>query len=111
MTSATRCPMIPFEKFDETTTSIPRGRIRKIALVHKHMKAGGIEALIVRMARWLTANNYSVTVYLYSNGGPLLRHLQQIDGLNIIVRDNGKEPPIDLSVLNQLMRAEKYDLV
>lgn len=103
--------MIPFEKFDETSKPTPHGRIRKIALVHKHMKAGGIEALIVRMARWLATNGYSVTIYLYSNGGPLLRHLQQIDGLKVIVRDNGKEPPVDLAVLNRLMRAEKYDLV
>ncbi|MBT2581241.1 glycosyltransferase [Planococcus sp. ISL-109] len=102
--------MIPFETINRPENQQP-GHIRKIALVHKHMKAGGIEALIVRMARWLSSNGYSVSVYLYSSGGPLLRHLQQIDGLEIIVRDNGKEPPIDLSVLKRLVRAEKYDLV
>ncbi|MGM0897032.1 MAG: glycosyltransferase [Bacillota bacterium] len=102
--------MIPFETIDETRNNRP-GQIRKIALVHKHMKAGGVEALIVRMARWLTEHDYQVSVYLYSSGGPLLRHLQQIEGLDIIVRDNGKEPPVDLSVLKRLVRANKYDLV
>lgn len=103
--------MNPHETIDQENSRRVTGNIRKIALVHKHMKAGGVEALIVRMSRWLTENGYAVSVYLYSSGGPLLKHLQQIEGINIIVRDNGKEPPLALSVLNQLVRSEKYDLV
>lgn len=103
--------MIPFETFDKQENNRTGGQIRKIALVHKHMKAGGVEALIVRMARWLAENGFRVSLYLYSSGGPLLKHLQQIDGLEIIVRDNGKEPTLDLSVLNQLVRSDQYDLV
>lgn len=103
--------MITFETAKTTRTKDRPARIRTIALVHKHVNAGGIEAVIVRMARWLTTNGYSVTIYLYSNGGTMLRYLQQINGLTIVVRDNGKEPPIDLSVFNRLMRAEKFDLV
>ncbi|MFP3361555.1 hypothetical protein R0K17_30060, partial [Planococcus sp. SIMBA_143] len=75
------------------------GQVRKIALVHKHMKAVGVESLIIRMSLWLVDNGYAVSVFLDSSGGPLLKHLQQIDELERIVRDNGKEPPLDLSVL------------
>ena len=104
--------MIPFETIhNEESHHKASGEVRKIALVHKHMKAGGVEALIIRMSRWLVDNGYEVSVFLYSSGGPLLKHLQQIDGLELIVRDNGKEPPLDLSVLNQLVRSDKYDLV
>ncbi|ALS76400.1 hypothetical protein AUC31_14865 [Planococcus rifietoensis] len=102
--------MIPFETVEKQSNRTS-GQIQKIALVHKHMKAGGVEALIVRMSRWLIENGFDVSVYLYSGGGPLLKHLRQINKLNVIVRDNGKEPTLDLSVLNQLMRSEKYDLV
>ncbi len=102
--------MIPYEAVDKESSRRANGKVRKIALVHKHMKAGGVEALIVRMARWLADNGYQVCVYLYSSGGPLLKHLQQIDGLKVIVRDNGKEPPLALSVFHQLVRSEKYDL-
>ncbi|WP_434399837.1 glycosyltransferase [Planococcus sp. 11815] len=103
--------MIPFETVEKQGKNRTDGQIRKIALVHKHMKAGGVEALIVRMSRWLAENGYDVSVYLYSSGGPLLKHLQQINKLKVIVRDNGKEPTLDLSVLNQLVRSDKYDLV
>ncbi|QMT16771.1 glycosyltransferase [Planococcus maritimus] len=102
--------MISNKAVDQQPADKANGQVRKIALIHKHMKAGGVEALIVRMARWLSENDYQVSVYLYSSGGPLLKHLQQIKGINIIVRDNGKEPPLALSVLNQLVRSEKYDL-
>lgn len=103
--------MIPFETVEKQGKNRTDGQIRKIALVHKHMKAGGVEALIVRMSRWLAENGYDVSVYLYSSGGPLLKHLQQINKLKVIVRDNSKEPTLDLSVLNQLVRSDKYDLV
>jgi len=103
--------MIPFETVEKLDNTKTNGQIRKIALVHKHMKAGGVEALIVRMSRWLVENGYDVNVYLYSGGGPLLRHLQHIDGLKITVRDNGRESTLNLSVLNQLVRSDKYDLV
>ncbi|WP_271853941.1 glycosyltransferase [Planococcus maritimus] len=102
--------MISDEAINQPNTYKANGRLQKIALIHKHMKAGGVEALIVRMARWLSDNGYQVSVYLYSGGGPLLKHLQQIDGLKVIVRENGKEPPLALSVFNQLVRSEKYDL-
>lgn len=102
--------MIPFETVEKQTNNRTGTQIRKIALVHKHMKAGGVEALIVRMSRWLAENGYQVSVYLYSGGGPLLKHLKQIVGLKVIVRDNGKEPPVDLVVLKQLVSSDPYDL-
>ena len=102
--------MIPFETIQSKNHPKANGQIRKIALVHKHMKAGGVEALIVRMSRWLVDNGYQVSVYLYSGGGPLLNHLRQVNGLKLIARNDDKEPALDLSVLNKLMRSDKYDL-
>ncbi|ANU20088.1 hypothetical protein BBI15_07595 [Planococcus plakortidis] len=103
--------MIPFETIEQHSRRKPDGEVRKIALVHKHMKAGGVEALIVRMSRWLAENGYEVSVYLYSGGGPLIKHLKQVNGLKLFARDDNKEPMLDLAVLNKLVRSDKYDVV
>lgn len=103
--------MIPFETIRSENDHRTNGQIRKIALVHKHMKAGGVEALIVRMSRWLVDNGYQVSVYLYSGGGPLVKHLRQVSGLKLVARNDDKESLLDLSVLNKLVRSDKYDLV
>ncbi len=92
----------------------PQARIKSIALVHKNMKPGGIETLIVRMAQWLSAHDYEVTLFLYSSGGPMLRHLESVKGVTIIVDEDTSDPSINMWMATRMVRKrwdQKFDLV
>ncbi|WP_223634675.1 glycosyltransferase [Planococcus sp. 4-30] len=88
--------------------------IQSIALIHKNMKVGGVEMLVVRMVKWLSARGYHVTLFLFSSGGPLLRELESVKGVTIVVDEDPKDPSVNLWLLTKMlsMRLDKqFDLV
>ncbi|WP_394121316.1 glycosyltransferase [Planococcus donghaensis] len=88
--------------------------IKSIALIHKNMKIGGVEMLVVRMVKWLSARGYHVTLFLFSSGGPLLRELESVKGVTIVVDEDPKDPSVNLWLLTKMlsMRFDKqFDLV
>ncbi|MBT2572007.1 glycosyltransferase [Planococcus sp. ISL-110] len=88
--------------------------IKSIALIHKNMKMGGVEMLVVRMVKWLSAHGYNVTLFLFSSGGPLLRELKSVKGVTIVVDDDKRDPSVNLWLLTKMLSKrfdEKFDLV
>lgn len=92
----------------------PTGSIKSIALIHKNMKPGGIEMLVVRMVKWFSARGYKVTLFLYSSGGPLLRELESLEGVTIVFDQDTSDPTINLWLATKMLSKrveEKFDLV
>lgn len=92
----------------------PTRPIKSVALIHKNMKVGGVEMLVVRMVKWLSARDYRVTLFLFSSGGPLLRELQSVKGVTIVVDEDPKEPSVNLWLLTKMLSSRldnKFDLV
>ncbi|EIM04952.1 hypothetical protein A1A1_18742 [Planococcus antarcticus DSM 14505] len=88
--------------------------IKSIALIHKNMKVGGVEILVVRMVKWLSARGYNVTLFLFSSGGPLLRQLESVKGVTIVVDEDKSEPSVNLWLATKMLSmrfANKFDLV
>ena len=88
--------------------------IKSIALIHKNMKRGGVEMLVVRMVKWLSAHDYDVTLYLFSSGGPLLRELESMKGVTIVVDEDPSDPSINMWLLTKMWGSRfdnKFDLV
>ncbi len=97
--------------FDFEKTRAP---IKSIALVHKNLKPGGIETLIVRMAKWLSAHDYNVTLFLYSSGGPLLRELEGVEGVTVVVDEDTADPTVNLWLASKMISkrfATSFDFV
>lgn len=98
-----------FFDFEKTTRPI-----KSIALIHKNMKMGGVEMLVVRMIKWLSAHGYDVTLFLFSSGGPLLRELQGVKGVTIVVDEDSSDPSVNLWLLTKMLSTRfdnKFDLV
>ncbi|MDJ0332975.1 glycosyltransferase [Planococcus sp. S3-L1] len=92
----------------------PKRPIKSIALIHKNMKPGGVEMLVVRMVKWLSTNGYKVTLFLFSNGGPLLRELESIEGVTIVVDEDASNPSVNLWLVTKMLSRrleQKFDLV
>ncbi|MCH4826800.1 glycosyltransferase [Planococcus halocryophilus] len=92
----------------------PKGSIKSIALIHKNMKPGGVEMLVVKMVKWFSANGYKVTLFLYSSGGPLLRELESLEGVTIVVDEDTSDPTINFWLATKMLSRrieEKFDLV
>ncbi|MDQ0428378.1 glycosyltransferase involved in cell wall biosynthesis [Planomicrobium stackebrandtii] len=88
--------------------------IKSIALIHKNMKPGGVEMLVVRMVKWLSARGYNVTLFLFSSGGPLLRQLETVKGVTIIVDEDTTDPSVNMWLVTKMLRTrfeDKFDLV
>lgn len=88
--------------------------IKSIALIHKNMKPGGVEMLVVRMVKWLCAHDYKVTLFLFSSGGPLLNQLDKVKGVTVVVDEDTSEPSVNLWLVTKMMRMrfdDKFDLV
>lgn len=97
--------------FDFEKTRAP---IKSIALVHKNLKPGGIETLIVRMVKWLSAHDYQVTLFLYSSGGPLLRELEGIEGVTVVVDEDTSDPSVNMWLASKMISKrfdDSFDLV
>ncbi|TWT07026.1 glycosyltransferase family 4 protein [Planococcus sp. CPCC 101016] len=92
----------------------PARPVKSIALIHKNMKPGGVEMLIVRMAKWLSARDYKVTLFLFSSGGPLLRQLETVKNVTIVVDEDSSDPSVNLWLVTKMLQMrldDKFDLV
>ncbi|MBF6633976.1 MAG: glycosyltransferase [Planococcus sp. (in: Bacteria)] len=88
--------------------------IKSIALIHKNMKPGGVEMLVVRMVKWLSDNDYNVTLFLYSSGGPLIRQLETLKNVTILVDEDPSDPSINMWLATKMLTKrfdEPFDLV
>ncbi|AIY06306.1 hypothetical protein Plano_2341 [Planococcus sp. PAMC 21323] len=106
--------MITFNNANFFDFEKPKGSIKSIALIHKNMKPGGIEMLVVRMVKWFSARDYKVTLFLYSSGGPLLRELESLEGVTIVVDEDNSDPAVNVWMATKMLSKrieEKFDLV
>ena len=88
--------------------------IKSIALIHKNMKPGGVEMLVVRMVKWLSDHDYKVTLFLYSSGGPLLRQLETLKNVTIVVDEDPSDPSVNMWLATKMLSKrfdETFDLV
>ena len=88
--------------------------VKSIALIHKNMKPGGVEMLVVRMVKWLSARGYDVTLFLFSNGGPMLRQLESVKGVTIVVDEDPTDPAVNIWMVTKMLSMrfnDKFDLV
>ncbi|TDP11585.1 glycosyltransferase [Halanaerobium congolense] len=87
--------------------------IKDILLVYPHLNTGGIETLIVRMVKWLSKNNYNVTLFL-QKGGHLLNEIQGLDNINIIIYEKPSRFIRYANMyflINKYFKNKKFDLV
>ncbi|MGI2327670.1 glycosyltransferase [Planococcus sp. YIM B11945] len=88
--------------------------IKSIALIHRNMEYGGIETLIVRMVKWLCDNEFDVTLFLFSKGGPLLEQLEGVPNLKIVAYENKLDSRFNSRFMTKLVSMkfkDKFDFI
>jgi glycosyltransferase involved in cell wall biosynthesis len=106
--------MITFGNSDYLNFETRTRPIKSIALIHKNMKRGGVEMLVVRMVKWLSANDYNVTLFLFSSGGPLLHEFESMKGVTVVVDEDPRDPSVNMWLLTKMLSSRldnKFDLV